>query len=191
MTRVAHPLFAGIGGHHSAASKTDEWLTPPAIIDALGGADSFDLDPCAPVVQPYPTAKSVFTRVDNGLLKPWRGRVWLNPPYNTVALTKWLARLSDHGVGTALIFARTETDAFFRYVWQPASAVLFIRGRINFHYPDGRRAEANSGAPSVLCAYGERDAEVLAGCGIDGQFVELGPKARNRLGELALMGEPV
>jgi hypothetical protein len=34
---------------------TEEWLTPPGIILALGGADSFDLDPATPAVQPYPT----------------------------------------------------------------------------------------------------------------------------------------
>lgn len=173
MTRVDHSLFAGIGGHHSAKAQTEEWLTPPSIIAALGGADSFDLDPCAPAVQPWPTARTVYTRADNGLLRPWRGRVWLNPPYSTVALAKWLSRLAGHGVGTALIFARTETDAFFRHVWESASALLFIRGRLNFHYPDGRRAEANSGAPSVLCAYGRRDADVLALCGIEGQFVPI------------------
>jgi hypothetical protein len=51
--------------------------------------------------------------------------------------------------------------------------VLFLRGRLNFHLPDGARASANAGAPSVLCAYGTEDADILAFCGIDGQFVPL------------------
>lgn len=38
---------------------------------------------------------------------------------------------------------------------------------------DGRRAQGNAGAPTVLCAYGRADADVLALCGIDGQFVPL------------------
>lgn len=166
------PKFSGtgMGGHHSASAATVEWLTPPSIIAALG---PFDLDPCAPIEQPYPTAARVFTRQDNGLLQRWQGRVWLNPPYTNGEIEKWLGRMAEHDFGTALIFARTETDAFFRHVWDRASALLFMRGRINFHTPDGARAKGNAGAPTVLCAYGMRDADVLATCKIDGQFVPL------------------
>jgi hypothetical protein len=167
------PLFAGIGGHQSANSRTDEWLTPPEVINALGGANSFDLDPCSPVTRPWPTARRHYTELDNGLMQAWHGRVWLNPPYSSTVIGKWLARMAHHNEGVSLIFARTETDAFFRHVWDKASAVLFMRGRINFHYVDGRRAAANAGAPSVLCAYGTTNADILATCGIDGQFVPL------------------
>lgn len=37
------------------------------------------------------------------------------------------------------------------------------------------RAEDNSGAPSVLIAYGEHDAERLRDCGLAGTFVEWRP----------------
>ncbi len=169
------PLFAGIGGHHSPRSTTDEWLTPPAVLDALGGWQSFGLDPCAPINRPWPTARHHYTVADNGLRRPWRGfgRIWLNPPYSTDALRRWLARMAEHNHGTALIFARTETETFFDYVWGQAAAVLFLKGRLNFHYLDGRRANKNSGAPSVLIAYGMDDADVLAGGAIAGQFVPL------------------
>ncbi len=147
----------GIGGHQSARMQNDEWLTPPEIIRELG---PFDLDPCAPIERPWDTAATHYTRLENGLSKPWRGRVWLNPPYGR-EVDQWLARLVDHGTGTALIFARTETESFHRYVWDRATAVLFLRGRLHFHYVDGQRARANAGAPSALVAYGERDAEIL------------------------------
>lgn len=165
--------FAGMGGHHSAHATSVDWLTPPHVLDALGGAESFDLDPCASIDMPWPTAKRMLTVKDNGLRCRWEGRVWLNPPYSANVIGKWTGRLAEHGTGTALIFARTETDAFFRQVWERASAVLFLRGRLNFHFPDGRRSSKNSGAPSVLCAYGRHDADVLALCGLDGQFVPL------------------
>lgn len=165
--------FAGMGGHHSNQPQTVEWLTPPEILLALGGADSFDLDPATPDVQPWPTAKARYTRADNGLIKPWFGRVYLNPPYTAAEIGLWLARMAEHDQGTALIFARTETDAFFRHVWDQASGLLFLRGRLNFHYPDGTRAKANSGAPTVLCAYGADDTDILCGCGLNGQFVPL------------------
>ena len=147
-----------MGSHHSARAKTTTWLTPPHVIDALGGPDSFDLDPCG--YPGWPTARRQITLPDDGLAAPWHGRVWLNPPYGMEAW-RWLDRLADHGTGTALVFARTETVGFVRAVWGRASAVLFIHGRLHFHRPDGTRAPANSGAPSALIAYGADDTERL------------------------------
>lgn len=165
--------FSGIGGHHSNRPLTEDWLTPPSIIAALGGSGSFDLDPCASVGQPWPTARRMITIEENGLACEWRGRIWMNPPYSAHKVGRWLGRMSAHNRGIALIFARTETSSFFRYVWSRASALLFMQGRINFHLPDGRRASKNAGAPSVLCAYGRDDADVLSLCSIAGQFVPL------------------
>lgn len=159
----------GIGGHQSARMKNDEWLTPPSILQALG---RFDLDPCSPIERPWDTAGQHFTIKDDGLSKQWHGRVWLNPPYGLEA-SKWLAKLAEHGQGTALVFARTETDMFFSHVWRNAQALLFLKGRLHFHRVDGVRASANSGAPSVLVAYGENDAQHLLDSGLSGFFVPL------------------
>lgn len=165
--------FAGIGGHHSNRPQTVEWLTPPAILEALGGAESFDLDPATPDIQPWPTAKRRYTKADDGLVKPWFGRVWLNPPYTNGIIGRWLEKLARHGSGTTIIFARTETDAFFRHIWEQAHALLFLRGRQRFYYPSGELSKKDSGAPTVLCAYGDGDMEILSACGLNGQFVPL------------------
>jgi len=158
-----------IGSHHSAKAGKDEWLTPPEIIKALG---SFDLDPCSPVNRPWDTAREHYNILDNGLKKPWRGRVWCNPPYGSETGI-WLGRLADHGDGVALVFARTETDMFFSQVWERASAVLFIRGRLYFYHVTGQQAAANSGGPSVLVAYGSQNVAALERCGIPGRLVRL------------------
>lgn len=146
---------------------------PPEILEALG---PFDLDPCAPIVRPWPMAANHYTIRDDGLLKPWSGRVWCNPPYGLMA-ARWLRRCAAHGNAIALIFARTETDAFFEHVWNAADAVLFLRGRLFFYYVDGTRAKANGGAPSVLIAYGAENARRLEFSGIAGKFIELGEVA--------------
>lgn len=162
----------GIGAHHRGyQGASDEWLTPPAIIEALG---AFDLDPCSPVKRPWDTAARHLTIEDDGLAKPWVGRVWLNPPYGP-QIGLWLAKLAVHGDGIALLYARTETDAFFETVWSKATAVLFLRGRLHFHYLSGERASANCGGPSVLVAYGSANAIALAKAGIGGVFLELTP----------------
>jgi hypothetical protein len=81
-----------IGAHQSAAPGSTVWLTPPAIIDALGGWQSFDLDPCAaPEPRPWQTAQHMNARTDaNGLAIRWTGRVWLNPPYTSAELAAGL-----------------------------------------------------------------------------------------------------
>ena len=162
--------MTGMGSHHSPKSASDEWLTPPEIISALG---PFELDPCAPVNRPWDTARRHYTIEDDPAL-PWEGRVWLNPPYGRET-GAWLSRLADHGRGTALIFARTETDMFFEQVWKRATGIKFLRGRLHFHHIDGTRAKYNSGAPSCLISYGESDDLMLRISKIDGHYVRIAP----------------
>jgi hypothetical protein len=161
-----------IGAHQSPRSQSEVWLTPPAIIEALG---PFDMDPCAaPEPRPWPTAARHVALPECGLSVPWSGRVWLNPPYGPpLVIGPWLRRMAEHGRGTALIFARTETALFFETVWRAADACLFLSGRLHFHRPDGERADGNAGAPSVLVAYGAEDARRLRACGLPGAFVPL------------------
>ena len=96
----------------------------------------------------------------------------MNPPYGK-HLSSWLQRLALHNNGIALIFARTETKAFFQYVWPFASCILFIEGRITFLHVDGVKASANSGAPSVLVGYGEEAKFRLSKSKIKGKFITL------------------
>jgi hypothetical protein len=175
-----------IGGHHSPTSKSVDWLTPPRIIGALG---KFDLDPACPPNMPWRTATVMLTPEDDGLAHDWSvfPRVWLNPPYGQAEVQgPWLRKLVEHGRGTALIFARTETELFFECVWSKATAILFLEGRLFFHYgwphhdtksgrtyAVGDRAAHNSGAPSVLVAYGGADAAALHRSGLPGRYVPL------------------
>lgn len=163
----------GMSGHHSARMKNDEWLTPPHVTEAFKEFGEFDLDPCSPGDRrPWDTAKHHYGLPQDGLSEEWFGRVWLNPPYGRECV-KWLDKLSEHNNGIALIFARTETKDFFEQVWSKASALLFIKGRLYFHYIDGSKAKANSGAPSVLVAYGEECAKILEKVGIEGFYVRI------------------
>jgi hypothetical protein len=159
----------GIGGHHSANMRTDEWLTPPEILKPLG---VFDLDPCAPINRPWSTARYHYSILDNGLIREWFGRVWLNPPYGR-ELGRWMYKMRDHKNGIALIFARTETADFFNYVWGVAESIFFIKKRLHFYSVDGKRAKANSGAPSVLISYSQEDSDIMEDSGLEGKHVPL------------------
>lgn len=161
-------MSGAMGSHQSAVMKSDVWLTPPALVKALG---PFDLDPCSPLNRPWDTAATHYTIADDGLSFEWEGSVWLNPPYGRQAAV-WLERLAKHGDGIALVFARTETRMFFDHVWPHATALLFVESRLHFHHPDGTRAPANAGAPSVLIAYGIDAARRLLRSGIPGALVD-------------------
>jgi hypothetical protein len=140
-----------LGSHQKTIGDSQSWITPHWILKALG---SFDLDPAASDPRPWDCAAENWTTA--GLERPWRGRVWLNPPFDRYQVGRWIEKLAAHGNGTALLHARTEA-AWFEPVWNSASAILFLADRLYFHYPDGRRAEANSGAPACLIAFGEPD----------------------------------
>jgi hypothetical protein len=157
-----------IGFAHDRTTGKEDWLTPPHIIRACG---PFDLDPCSPMPRPWDTAKTHYTLADNGLTKPWFGRVWLNPPYGNQT-DKWMQMMAQHGNGIALIFARTETGSFFPWVWEYASAILFIKGRLRFWTKEGFEG-GTAGAPSVLIAYGQENVAALSRCGIAGRLVSL------------------
>lgn len=161
----------GIGGHQKPnRGASDDWLTPPDLLRSLG---PFDLDPCCPRSMPWETAGVMLhAGIDDGLSAEWFGRVWLNPPYGP-QVGEWVGRLAQHGNGVALIFARTETEAFHSTVFERADAILFLRGRLHFHRIDGIRAKFNAGAPSCLVAYGKRNVESLKRCGLDGKFLTI------------------
>lgn len=133
---------------------SQRWITPKWITALLG---PFDLDPCEDVEQPWHHAKRWYTT--NGLERPWRGRVWLNPPFGQET-AQWIARLAEHGNGIALTFARTDTRWFHQWVFEHANGLLFLRGRPKFCRPDGTEL-GNSGGAIVLIAYGRQNVSAL------------------------------
>ena len=161
----------GMSSHQNEEMLNDEWLTPPEIIKDLG---PFDLDPCSPINRPWPTANKHLTIEDNGLLHDWPGFVWCNPPYGKYA-KGWLQRCAMHNNCLVLIFARTETKMWFDYIWNYAKSILFIEGRLSFHYVDGTKADSNGGAPSVIIAYGEKAHLRLERSKIKGKLINLNP----------------
>ena len=87
-------LFHVVGGHKVSVVATqlvirklntsDDFLTPPELVEAMG---AFDLDPCASQRQERPIAGSQYRfPEDNGLLLPWHGRVFVNPPFSNCSL---------------------------------------------------------------------------------------------------------
>ena len=154
-----------LGSHQRAIGKSQGHITPSWIIKRLG---PFTMDPCAADPRPWDCAAHHFS--SNGLSRSWRGRVWLNPPFHRYEVGRWIARLAEHGNGTALLHARTEAE-WFEPIWERASGILFMADRLKFCRPDGSELPHNSGAPPVLVAFGATDLARLEASGIAGQLV--------------------
>ncbi len=142
--------------HESPVGATREWYTPPELFRALDlgvrHPVTFDLDPASPLNGPVPwvPAERFYSPVDNGLMQPWEGSVWLNPPYGPPGVA-FIHKMVAHDDGLLLIPARTETRAF-QYAADRASAVCFLRDRLHYIREDG--FQARSGFASVLMAFG-------------------------------------
>ena len=147
----------GVGG------RTVEWYTPPSVFTALGVR--FALDPCAPRggLSWIPAEEFFWLPERDGLVLPWRGRVWMNPPYGPFT-ARWIGRFLDHGNGLALVFARTGT-AWAQSALARVDAACYIAGRLRFVRDDGLEV-GTSGADSMLLACGADNAAVLKASGL-------------------------
>jgi ParB family chromosome partitioning protein len=115
-----------------------EYYTPAQYVEAarkvLGG---IDLDP-ASCAQANKTvrARKFYTKEQDGLAKPWRGRVWMNPPYNGMA-GKFVTKLLDehgHGHVTAAVVLLNGSfweSNWFRPLWDHA-LLCFADHRVKY-----------------------------------------------------------
>jgi hypothetical protein len=82
-------------------------------------------------------AHTFYTRVDDGLARPWFGRVFVNPPFGgRHGHLPWLERFLDHGDGIAIVRAYTSAGWFHDLALR-AQTMLFPRGKTKFIRPDG------------------------------------------------------
>lgn len=147
---------------------TVEWYTPPYIIQALG---TFDLDPCTSetAFSFNHSASRYYTKEQDGLLKPWDGRIWLNPPYNQPTITEFMRRMSIHNNGIALLYNRSDNKMFHDFIFPVADAIFFLQGRIRFFRPDGTQGE-QPGSGSVLIAFGKNNTLSIEKSGLKGHM---------------------
>ena len=139
-------------------NRSDEWYTPPEVFKALG--IKFNLDPCSPGKRHWVPAKHVYTKRDNGLKKPWRGSVFVNPPFGErFGQVPWIEKFIQHGNGILLVRAYT-SSSWWHDLMPEMEAIAFPRGKTKFIKPNGEVGRS-PGHGVALAAIGKRHVNAL------------------------------
>ena len=77
------------------SSKTDLWATPKDFFDQLDAEFGFTLDACA--LPENAKCKAYYTPEQDGLVQPWEGVIWCNPPYGR-QIWRWVKKARDEAM---------------------------------------------------------------------------------------------
>ena len=132
-------------GGRNSRRWSEDWLTPAPLKQAIYERWQLDYDPC-----PHPRPEG------DGLVAPWHGRAYVNPPYGNQTVNwvrKALSELEFRRIDIAvfLIHARTDTRTFHDFILPRAEELYFVRGRVRFERPDG--SSASSPFPSMIVVF--------------------------------------
>lgn len=152
--------------HVSHNSGENEWYTPVQYIEAAREVmGDIDLDPASSdIANQTVNATTYYTKHDNGLVKPWYGRVWMNPPYAQPLIQFFAEKVADEfkeeNISEAIVLVNnaTETKAW-QYMARVATAVCFPRGRIR--YLDATGKPANTPLQGQTFIYFGRNVEAF------------------------------
>jgi len=173
---------------------SNEWYTPSKYIEAARAVmGSIDLDPAScELANQTVRAARYYTQEDNGLMQPWYGNVWLNPPYNSTDDCRfpqptWAKRLQyEYRVGNVeqailLISAAVKQKWFHELLDFP---MCFMLERIFFTRPGKESEELRQGNTVVYFGDNEqRFTEVFSKFGRIAKAIDV-PAPRPRQLEL-------
>ena len=144
----------------NAETTSNDHYTPKWVFDLLDV--TFDLDVAAPVGGvPWIPALQSYSQADDGLVQPWHGLVWCNPPFSDIL--PWVRRLNEHRNGIALL---PHTKGGWREeIWQRADGLVESKeiNQMLFNY-QGRSNKAVF--PTLfIAAWGTTGLEAIAKLG--------------------------
>lgn len=129
------------------SSATDMHETPIEFFNKINSEFNFTLDVCA--TKTNAKCKSFYTEEDDGLVMPWRGVVWCNPPYGR-DIVKWIEKgfLSAMEGATVVLLIPSRTDTRWFHDFCTKGEIRFIKGRLKFG-----GAKNNAPFPSMIVIF--------------------------------------
>lgn len=123
-----------------------EYYTPAEIVEAARRVmGSIDLDPASsPAANARVRATRIFTAADDGLSRPWGGKVWMNHPFGRKTNRPWIDKLvGEYRSGRVsqaccITFAST-SEAWFQPLLD--FPICFLSPRVNYLLPNGETLE--------------------------------------------------
>jgi len=129
------------------AEVRDEWRTPPFVFQYMNRVYNFRRDLAASEANTL--VHNFFDKEENGLAVDWQefgGPGWCNPPYSNIDV--WLVKAIDEArkgfTSVFLIPTPNGEDRYGAHVFDVASEVIFITGRLAFLRPDGAPVSGNT-----------------------------------------------
>ena len=139
------------------ASGEQEWYTPPHLIESAREVlMTIELDPASSEgAQATVGAKRWYGREQDGLVQPWKGNVWLNPPYSAGVVDRFAYKLLEHVQDGSVREALWLSNASYDTKWgqalcQEATGLCMVAGRVRFIPGSGQAAGAGAWASMVL-----------------------------------------
>ena len=147
-------------GHNSGKY---EWYTPKKFIDAARNVmGSIDLDPASSeIANKVIQATKIYTEQDSGLVHPWSGNIWMNPPYNNSLVGEFTRKLVDEleYINQACVLVNNATETrWFDYISGKCDAMCMVKGRIKFLDENGE-ATGSSLQGQVIMYFGKNTQE--------------------------------
>ena len=125
--------------HESTEHYTPQYILD-AVIECMG---AIDLDPCSNSKEfpNVPAAARHYTIQDNGLVQPWEGRVFINPPFGP-GVEVWFSKLYQERLAgrttEAIVLWKSATEtAAWKTLTRLSCRVCFPSARIRFVGPQG------------------------------------------------------
>jgi hypothetical protein len=185
--QISRDIYGHGNTYRTIGTGNVEWYTPDSCMamarNALGGGIDLDPTSCAEANRTV-KARRYYTKSDDGLSKPWRGKVWLNPPYQRQLLDKFVSKLvAEYRAGhvtEAILLTHAFTDCeWFHVAAAAATAICFTKGRIAFVDANGKSV---SPAWGQIFFYFGNNVERFSSCFADTGLVTLpAPIQRRRI----------
>ena len=115
----------------------------------------FDLDPCTNSFATVPSAFSYsLERGEDGLEMPWKGQVWVNPPFSDISpWAKKAVRSISHAEAVWVLTPGDSSTRWWQHLAEHASFVVMWKNRPHFPRP-GHPKGSPPGPIHVFCITG-------------------------------------